>query len=182
MKYVALALAALTLAGCSSTSRRPPVEVFPDMKRQAKYQPQAESGFFEDGRASRRPVAGTVSRELYAEAAEQRPALTMDLVRRGQERFNIYCAACHDRTGSGKGIVATRASWLATNLTEQRIHDLTDEQIYDVITNGKRSMPAYRFQVSGHDRWAVIAYVRTLQRAAAGTLADVPEELRSEIR
>lgn len=181
MKYAALAVAVLALAGCD-TSRRPPREVFPDMKRQAKYQPQHESSFFEDGRASRRPVAGTVARELYAEAAEPRPALTMELVRRGQERFNIYCAACHDRTGSGQGIVATRTGWLATNLTEQRIRDLTDEQIYDVITNGKRTMPAYRFQVSGRDRWAVIAYVRALQRAAAGTLADVPEELRSEIR
>lgn len=182
MRYAALAVAAFALTGCSSTSRQPAREVFPDMKRQAKYQPQDESSFFADGRASRRPVAGTVSRELYMEATEARPALSMELVRRGQERFNIYCAACHDRTGSGQGIVATRASWLATNLTEQRIRELTDEQIYDIITNGKRTMPAYRFQVSGHDRWAVIAYVRALQRAAAGTLADVPEELRSEVR
>jgi mono/diheme cytochrome c family protein len=178
MKYVAV-LMALLLAGCGSSSRRPPVEVFPDMKRQAKFKPQQENPFFGDGRASRPAVPGTVARNI---AAEPRPAVTMALVARGQERFNIYCAACHDRTGSGQGIVSTRGGWLATNLTEQRIRELSDEALFDVVTNGKRTMPAYRFQVSERDRWAVIAYVRALQRAAAGTIEDVPPELRSELR
>lgn len=182
MKYVLLTLAALALGGCGSTSRTPPREVFPDMKRQAKYLPQEESSFFGDRRASRPQAPGTVARELYLEASQPRPVLTMELIRRGQERFNIYCSACHDRTGSGQGIVATRGGWIASNLTDQRIRDLKDEEIFDVITNGKRTMPAYRFQVAARDRWAVIAYVRALQRAASGTLEDVPQELRSELR
>jgi mono/diheme cytochrome c family protein len=179
MKYVAVAMAALALAGCGSSSRRPPVEVFPDMKRQARYKPQQENPFFADGRASRPPVPGTVARGIHP---EPRPALTASLVARGRERYEIYCAACHDRTGSGQGIVATRAGWLAANLADGRIRELSDETLFDVITNGKRTMPAYRFQVSERDRWAVIAYVRALQRAAAGTLEDVPPELRSELR
>ncbi len=178
MRYVAAALAAVLMAGCGSASRRPPAEIFPDMKRQAKYKPQQESGFFADGRATRAPVPGTVSRD----ADPVRPAMSMPLMRRGQERFNIYCAPCHDRTGSGRGIVATRGGWLAANLADERIRKLSGEQIYDIVTNGKRTMPPYRFQVSERDRWAVIAYVRALQRAATGSIADVPPELRSDLR
>ncbi len=180
MKALAAALALIVMAGCESSSRRPPREVFPDMKRQAKYKPQQEDTFFADARATRAPVPGTVSRELYEPAP--RPAMSAALVTRGQERFDIYCSACHDRTGSGRGIVATRGGWLANNLTEDRIRQFSDEQIFDTITNGKRTMPAYRFQVNQRDRWAIVAYVRALQRAAAGTIADVPPELRSELR
>ncbi len=174
-----LACAALALAGCSS--RRAPVQMFSDMRSQPKYMPQAESAFFDDGRADRTPVPGTIPLGA-AEQDHSQPPLTGELLARGRERFDIYCSPCHDRTGSGQGIVATRSSWLAANLTEDRIRKLPDAQIFDTITNGKRTMPAYRFQVAERDRWAIIAYVRALQRAAAGTIADVPPELRSELR
>lgn len=101
---------------------------------------------------------------------------------RGQERFNIYCAPCHDRSGTGRGIVAIRSNWLAGNLHEQRIVDMTDGQLFDTVTSGKRTMPAYRFQVEERDRWAIIAYVRALQRARKGTVNDVPAELRDDLR
>ncbi len=184
----------LALAGCSSTSRRPPIEIFPDMKHQAKYLPQAESPFFNDGRASRRPAPGTVARGLEKEddafytgikdAAYVPNPLPVDAgtLARGQERFNIYCAPCHDRTGSGQGIVAKRSSWLAANLLEDRIRKMPDGQIFDTITHGRRTMPAYRFQVDERDRWAIVAYVRALERACAGTVNDVPRELRSDLR
>jgi mono/diheme cytochrome c family protein len=108
--------------------------------------------------------------------------LDMAVLQRGQERFNIYCAPCHDRAGEGKGIVAQRSSWIAVNLHEQRIQDMADGQLFDTITHGKRTMPGYRYQVPERDRWAIVAYVRALQRASSGTVADVPPELRSDLR
>jgi mono/diheme cytochrome c family protein len=193
MKRAAIALSVLLAAGCGSR-RTPPLQIFPDMKDQPKYLPQAASRFFSDGRELRRPVPGTVARgylkdddALYtgmrdgAFVANPLPMECATLLR-GQERFNIYCAPCHDRTGSGRGIVALRGSWLAFDLTETRIRQMPDGQIFDTITHGKRSMPGYRFQIDEHDRWAIVAYVRALERAAAGTVADVPAELRSDLR
>ena len=180
----ALALA-LGLGGCRN-----------DMHHQAKVKPFRESTFFADGASARALPDGTVARGFLREDAalsrgqgadgkfvEKIPVeITRALLLRGQERFNIYCTPCHDRTGSGRGIVALRSSWLASDLTEARVRQMPDGQIFDTITHGKRSMPAYRFQVSERDRWAIVAYVRALERAAAGTLADVPQELRSELR
>ncbi len=184
MMRAAIALAILALAGCTSR-RTPPVQVFPDMKQQPKLLPQSESGFFEDGREFRRPVPGTIARgqlgDAIAPTVNPLP-MARETLERGQERYNIYCAACHDRTGSGRGIVAQRATWAVGNLLEPRIIQLPDAQLYDTITHGKRTMPGYRFQVNEHDRWAIVTYVRALQRAASGTLADVPPELRSELR
>ncbi len=190
----ALVLLAAALAGCSSTSRKPPVEVFPDMDRQLKLKAQAETSFFADRRASRPPVPGTVARgrlkedtpfhtglEDGAYVANPLP-LSRELLERGRERYDIYCAPCHDRTGSGRGIVAQRSAWPAVNLNEPRYRQMPDGQIFETITHGRRTMPAYRFQIGERDRWAIVAYVRALQRASAGTLADVPPELRSELR
>jgi mono/diheme cytochrome c family protein len=195
MKVSALVLLSmLGLVGCGSVSRTAPPEVFSDMKRQLKYQPQAESPLFEDGRAARRPVAGTVSRDALKEddafytgsldgkfVAKNPLPVNLDTLRRGQERFNVYCAACHDRTGSGRGIVALRGSWPAANLTEERIRSMPDGELFDTITHGRRTMPGYRFQIGERDRWAIAAYVRALGRAAGASLNDVPPELRGEL-
>ncbi len=193
-RAVAPILLALLGAGCGSTSNRPPVEVFNDMKHQPKYLPQEASPLFSDGRASRPPAPGTVARgQLKADpvfytgieggnyVVNPLP-LDMDVLKRGQDRFNVFCAPCHDRTGAGKGIVAQRSSWLAVNLYEPRIREMADGQLFDTITHGKRTMPGYRFQITERDRWAIVAYVRALQRATGGTVNDVPPELRSELR
>jgi mono/diheme cytochrome c family protein len=101
----------------------------------------------------------------------------------GQEKFNVYCQPCHDRTGSGKGIVPAKVTgWLPTNLHDDRALKMADGEIFEVITNGRRTMKGYRFQVSVQDRWAIVAYVRALQRAGLGTVEDVPQETRSELR
>jgi len=171
----------LALTGCGVTTRQPPVEVFSDMRRQPIYKPQAASSFFADGRASRSAVPGTVAAGQLREVQNPLPVDAALLVR-GQERFDIYCAVCHDRTGSGKGIIALRTGWLPTSVLDERARKMSDSELFDVATNGIRSMPAYRFQVSERDRWAIIAYVRALQRAATGTLKDVPPELRPEVR
>jgi mono/diheme cytochrome c family protein len=171
------------------------VEVFSDMRRQPKYKALGASPFFSDGRASRPPVPGTVAAGRLAgdEAFETgiagkmyvgRNPLPIDaaLLARGRERFDIYCSVCHDRAGDGKGIVAVRTAWLAVNLHDERVLQMTDGELFNVATYGRRTMPAYRFQISPADRWAIVAYVRALQRAGLGAIEDVPSELRGRVR
>jgi mono/diheme cytochrome c family protein len=109
--------------------------------------------------------------------------LTPALLKQGQMKFNTYCQPCHDKTGSWQGIVPTRvATWQPSNLTEDRVVQFADGDIFNVITNGRRSMPPYRFQIAVEDRWAIIAYVRALQRAAHGTKAEVPADRAAELQ
>lgn len=194
----AAAIAALMLigAGCGGiATRQPPVEIFDDMRRQPKYKAQGSGLFFPDGRASRDPVPGTVAvGHLREDTAFEtgieggmylgRNPLAIDaaVLARGRERYDIYCAACHDRIGDGRGIVSLRTSWLPANLHDDRIRNMRDGELFNVATFGRRTMPGYRYQVSARDRWAIVAYVRALQRARRGTLADVPPELRPELR
>ncbi len=190
-----LVAAAFALVGCAGPQRRPPLEVWPDMDRQEKYKEQSASPLFSDGRSNRRPVEGTVAvgylkeDELFYTGIQagqwigKNPVeVTPDLLRRGQQRFNIYCSPCHDRTGQGQGIVPKKAIWLPTNLMEDRVQTMPDGEIFSVISHGRRTMPGYKFQVVERDRWAIIAYVRALQRSTHGTVADVPPTLRSELR
>lgn len=200
-RRAALALAVLALSALSSacsnfTSRQPPIWVWFDMKKQDKYKPQAESAFFADGRASRKPVEGTVAQELYRPdaaysagisdaglyVARNPEPITADLLKRGQQRYDIYCAPCHDRTGSGRGIVPSKAVWVPGNLHDQRIVNFVDGELYHVISNGRRSMPGYAKQISEQDRWAIVAYIRALQRAWQGKIEDVPAELQAKVR
>ena len=112
-------------------------------------------------------------------------ALTWDLLRRGQERFNIYCAPCHDRTGSGGGIVVIRAGGTMVkppSYHEDRIRQAPAGELFNVITSGVRTMPSYSYQVPVDDRWAIVAYIRALQRSQKTVLADVPEEMRGNLK
>ena len=195
VRLLSLTIVLLLLAGCGTTTRKPPVEVFSDMRRQPRYEPLAASSFFSDGRASRAPVAGTVALgHLKVDEAFEtgisgkmyvgRNPLPMDaaLLARGHERYDVFCAPCHDRAGDGKGIVPVRTSWLAVNLHDQRILQMTDGELFSVATYGRRTMPPYRFQISAADRWAIVAYVRALQRTRQGVIEDVPPEQRSGVR
>lgn len=179
-----LLVGAIFLVGCGTTSRRPPLEFIPDMDRQPKFRVQGETDFFADRRMTRPPVPGTIARgQLRPHGLQQNPLpIEMSVLERGRERFDIYCAPCHDRTGSGRGIVALRSSWLPSDLREERLRKASDADLFDVITNGRRTMPPYRFQIAEGDRWAIVAYVRALQRASAASLSDVPPELRGELR
>lgn len=206
------ALAALVVSGgallssCAGTvSRKPAVEIFNDMRQQPKYYPQGESEFsgFKDGRAERRPVPGTIRHPEAGDTATGAKAfddplntgqangmyvaqnqlpITPELLQVGQARFNTYCSPCHGRAGNGKGIVGARSNWIASSLVDDRVRGFSDGDIFDVITHGRRSMPAYRYQITEHDRWAIISYVRALQRTQSATLDDVPADLRPELR
>lgn len=166
------------------------------MKFQEKYKPQMRSEFFSDGRVTRRPVANTIALETYKEdeaystglnpdntyVARNPEPLNKETLERGQTKFNVYCQPCHDKTGSGRGIVPSKAIWVPGNLHDDRIVNFVDGEIFHVISNGRRSMPAYRFQIPEKDRWAIVAYVRALQRSWRGTMADVPADLREKVR
>ena len=197
---------ALLLSGCSlitETSRTPPIQVWPDMKKQEKFLAQSgvEPGgelakIFKDGRANRRPVEGTVARgQLRLENvmstglvnvttySGQNPVpLNEDVLKLGQAKFNVYCTPCHDRAGSGQGIVNKREpTYKPGNLHEDRIKQMADGEIFYVLTNGRRTMPSYRYQLSEQERWSVVYYVRALQRTTSGTLADVPEDKKATL-
>jgi mono/diheme cytochrome c family protein len=183
-------------AGCSrgQPRERRPLVIIPDMEFQPKYTAQGASPLFADGRAMRTPPAGTVARGTLKEdpgyfqgkvggnylVHNPRP-LTEELLHRGQNRFNIYCSPCHDRTGSGKGMVVASGLVPPPSFHEQRVLDFADGYLFEAITRGVRTMPSYAAQVPAADRWAIVAYLRALQRSQRATLADVPPDARKEL-
>ncbi len=192
---VVLVVGALGFRGSLST--RPPLEIFPDMDHQAKYKPQAESAFFADGRTERPIPAGVVARgQLRADrhlnegktsSGEWAPgfpaAVTVDnaFMARGQQRFNIYCAPCHGALGNGRGIVSSYGWGGPVSFHSDLYRDMPDGEIFNTITHGKNTMFSYADKLEPTDRWAVIAYVRALQRAQHGTVADVPAAHKGEL-
>lgn len=190
-----LAVGALGFRGSIST--RPPLEVFPDMDRQSKYLPQAASSFFADGRTDRPIPAGTVARgNLQADAhlnlgrgpdgefALGFPdGLTIDrqFFDRGRERYEIYCAPCHGKLANGRGIV-TQYGWGGpANMHQDLIRDQSNGELFNTITNGKNTMFPMGDKLVAEDRWAVIAYVRALQRSQNGRMQDVPASHQGEL-
>lgn len=186
----------LTVAACrGSVSEQPPIHIIPDMDWQPKYHAQGESAFFADGRASREPVEGTVARGQLRDdtafndgkkdgAFLHKAPIQVDeaVLARGKERFNIYCAPCHDQTGSGNGMVKQRGYQPPpSNLASENTRGMSDGEIYDAVKNGIRNMPAYAAQIPTKDRWAVVAWVRVLQRSQHAQLADVPPEMQGKI-
>jgi cytochrome c len=165
------------------------------MDNQPKYKPQSESPFFADGATMRRPVAGAVARgQLHADAVlftgkdssgnyvRLIPVIVdMTSLQRGRQRFDIYCSPCHSRAGDGRGIMTTRGYVPPPSFHEERLLAMPEGQIFDVITNGVRNMPSYRHQIPPEDRWAIVAYLRALQRSRQATIDDIPEELRREV-
>ncbi len=170
------------LCGCwrGATSPRPPWHPNPNMDNQPKYRAQAASEFFADGATMRQPVPGTVARgELHEDTAfytgfddSGAPVATIPievdetLLARGQERYAIYCAPCHHQRGNGKGILWDRAQIQSADLHEQRLKDVPDGEMFDVVSNGLGLMSGYKYPIPPRDRWAIIAYVRQLQNEA----------------
>ncbi len=167
------------MRGCSSSS--PPVLVNTSMFNQPKYKAQAESAFFYDGKTMRPPVPNTIARGHLREdvalatgmGADGKPLATSPvqsdaaLLARGAERYGIYCQPCHDERGEGKGVLSERAKVPTANLLDQRIRALSDGEMFDTITNGKGLMAGYRYPIGAHDRWAIIAHVRDMQKTNA---------------
>jgi len=180
-----------------SISTNPPLEVFSDMDRQSKYQPQGESAFFADGRSDRPLPAGVVAqgdlnsdtelahgKNIADEFVRGFPkALTIDspFMEHGRKRYNIYCAVCHGSLGDGKGMVAQYGWGGAVSLHDDRLRDMAEGEIFNTITHGKNTMYGYADKLDINDRWAVIAYVRALQRSQNGGIDDVPAPFKAEL-
>src|SRR5205085_9869169 len=100
---------------------------------------------------------------------------------RGEERFNIYCSPCHDKTGSGNGLVIKHGYPLPINLASDHPKGVKDGEIFDYISNGVRNMPGYRTQIPAADRWAIVSWVRVIQRSQAAKMDDVPADKKGSI-
>ena len=199
---LALVPLALIARARATTSSQPRIQLIRDMAKQPKFKTQSGNPLFADGRAMRPDVPGTVARgELHEDAAfwTGRTAegwvmafpvqVTDRLVRRGQERYDIYCSPCHGLAGYGDGPVAKRADALQEGTWTPPSSYHTDlirsrpvGQLFNTITNGIRNMPGYAAQVPAADRWAIVAYVRALQRSQDARMADVPAELQRQLR
>lgn len=162
-------------------------------------QPRADtfeaSPFFEDGAAARPLPEGTVSRErgaidpVYLTGQDEDGTVSdvpvevsVDFLRRGQERYNIYCAPCHGYSGEGDGMIVQRGFPQPTSFHQQRLLDAPVGYYFNAITNGFGRMFSYASRVPVEDRWAISAYVKALQLSQNATLDDVPEEALSEFQ
>lgn len=165
--------ATATLAGCRQ-----------EMYDQPRYDPLEASTFYSDNRASRPLVDGTVARGSVAPASADAlrttlpMPLTLDLVRRGRARYDIFCSPCHDRTGGGQGMVVSRGYRAPPSFHVDRLRDAPVGHLYDVITRGFGAMPDYAQAIPPEDRWAIAAYVKALQAAQRTSIEDVPPEER----
>ena len=164
-----------------------------DMSAQPRYNPLASSALFADARSARPPVPGTVHREESLDPASNRGVsagrllltlpvpLSRELLLRGQERFNIFCAPCHSPVGDGDGMVVRRGFRRPPSFHEDRLRLAPLGHFFEVITNGIATMPRYGYLISPRDRWAIAAYIRVLQHSQRATLADVPPDRRREL-
>ena len=207
---LAVVLVMLIAGKRGDLSRNRPLYIFPDMKRQLKLRPMTPNGFFANGVSSQLQPPGTVpqtgpirvgDREIYP--YEEAPVntgrlsgttnfvelnpfpVTAPLLRRGQQRFTIYCTPCHGQLGDGNGITKKLGVMpTVANLHDKRIVELPDGEIFDTISNGKNNnnMPSYASQIPVEDRWAIIAYLRALQLSHLGSVEDLAPELRSKLK
>lgn len=194
MQRLALLTLALAVLGCRGTrSEDPPVHLNWNMDFQERGDPQEFNGFFADGRVMRTPPEGTVAvgflkdddhlyqgRNLDGTLADALPpSIKLDekLLGRGEARFNIYCAPCHGQTGHGDGPATRRGGGFAVapaNLHLARLRPEALGYFFHVISNGKGKMRSYKAQIPVEDRWAIAAWVRTLQRSHDAKQSDMP--------
>ncbi len=184
----------------------PGCELRQAMYNQPRYKAMAASSFFPDGRSARNPVAGTIARgqlrldkHFYEGKGDTGLAttlpmpLTEKLLERGQQRFDIYCSPCHDRTGRGNGMIVQRGLKRPPSFHQDRtpgdapgagvnLRTAPVGYFYDVITNGFGVMPSYASRIPPQDRWAIAAYVRTLQFSQDASFDQLPAEDQRQLQ
>ena len=203
----------VSLAGFrGDVSRKPPLEIFADMDRQPKLRPMEPNGFFPNGMSSQPLVEGTVARSEAIDLGEGKKVypfekdhvvvsgfeqettntvasipirVTMNLMKRGQERFNISCAPCHGRQGDGNGVVKFFGFSAIKDLHDPNVVNLNDGQLFRVITKGSQQgkglMKGFGTSLGVKDRWAIVAYLRALQLSRLGNESEVPEGIRVKV-
>ncbi len=209
---VLLCLGVVSIAGCrGSLSRRPPIELFPDMDRQPKLRPQSANEFFPDRFSSRLHPAHTIPRSQPLQVSdtpvypfEDHPVftgmvagtppgatnfvevnplpITAELLARGRQVFAIHCQICHGAAGDGKGVTTKYGMTVIANIHDPRIVRQPDGEIFHVITHGRNLMQGYAATIEPQDRWAVISYVRALQLSHLATLEEVPADQQAALR
>jgi mono/diheme cytochrome c family protein len=193
---------ALIMRARATTSTQPRIHIVPDMDNQPKYKAQSRNPMFADRRAMRPPVVGSVARgtilgdpaltsgKIGEDWVEVIPVtVDSDLLERGRERYDIYCSPCHGLVGFGDGMVAKRADELLegtwtppTSFHSELLRERQVGHLFNTISNGIRNMPAYGPQIPVEDRWAIVAYVRALQRSQNAITDDVPPDIRAQLR
>lgn len=204
--FLLLALTVFGIAGRRGTDfRKPPLEIFDDMVRQAKLRPQVPNSFMADGRSSQVHVAGTVAQQVgfqnndtWQGTAEKTGLIpgttnfvatipipvTPGLLARGRERYSISCLPCHSAVGDGNGITKKIGAMpVVANLLDKNAIIIPDGQVFRIISDGKApNMQGYAANITIEDRWAIVAYVRSLQRARFATLEEVPAADRATLK
>lgn len=192
----------LAMTGCfrESPTENSSLHLVRNMDDQEKFEPFEKNTFFKDESAMRMPVEGTIARgdlhtdnpEFYTgkstqgNLVEKNPLPMSSLVmERGQQRYNIYCSPCHGAVGDGKGIVAQRGLTLGfvppTSFQTDDMMKKTNGHYFDVITHGIRNMKPYQYQIRTDDRWAIVHYIRALQRSQHASQNDLPNSMRDKV-
>lgn len=169
------------------------------MAEQPRYDPLESSNFFHDGQSARPWVENAIARgtlredeHLYDGMTKGEPAtafpfpITVDVLQRGRERYEIFCSPCHSRTGNGEGMIVRRGFSRPASFHQERLREASPGYLFAVIANGFGAMPPYRQQISAEDRWAIVGYLRALQASQNMRLSDLPagdrEKLMAEPR
>ena len=208
--YVFVIVAAVTILGFrGSFTEKTPLEVFPDMDHQAKYKPQMSNSFFQDGRNDRPIPVGTVARgnglnqqavfseqfadkrlgdtaflegkDAQGELIAKLPVdVSYELIEQGRERYEIFCTSCHGAAGDGNGVTKDYGV-LATSYHGERLRNVPDGHIYDVIMNGKGLMYGLKDRLSPEESWAIVLYVRALQLSQNASADALTAAQRTEL-
>jgi len=168
------------LAGCSLKQ---------DMAHQPKNRPLSPSDFFSDGRSERPLLENTVAHGSLADDALFVPKesnnfplpVSLELLERGEGRYKIFCTPCHGQQGDGNGMITLRGMKHPPSYHQDRLRQVPNGYLYDVITNGFGAMYGYSAQIPPRDRWAIVAYVRALQLSRNAKVADLPPDLREKV-
>jgi cytochrome c5 len=180
--FAIAALCGLMFAGCENTLRQ-------DMANQPRQNPLSPSEFFADGRSERPALENTVVRGSIQDDALLVPKdsnafplpVTAELLERGQQRYAIFCTPCHGIQGDGMGMVAMRGMKHPPSYHQERLRQVPNGYLYDVVTNGFGAMYGYSAQIPPRDRWAIVAYLRALQLSRNVPVGQLPEELREKL-
>ena len=175
---------ALFLFGCQGMpSKKPPIHLNPNMDDVERYDAQEKQYFYEkDDRTKRNPIEGTISYGFYkddnpefflgrndegeyVDKVSEILDIDENFIKRGQERYNIYCSVCHGYSGVGNGLVAQNDEYnvIVTSILSETLDDKSDGYFYDIISNGKNNMKGYSGQIKEEDRWAIVTYIRALR-------------------
>ena len=183
MKFLYIFFALFLFACQGMPSKKPPIHLNPNMDDVERYDAQEKQYFYEkDDRTKRNPIEGTISygfykddnpefflgmndKGEYVDKASEILDIDENFIKRGQERYNIYCSVCHGFSGVGNGLVAQNDEYnvIVTSILSETLDDKSDGYFYDIISNGKNNMKGYSGQIKEEDRWAIVTYIRALR-------------------